>query len=117
MIMAFTSTGPNWESQLDPRFGRAPYFLIYDDEQETLIPVDNHEATESAHGAGPQSVKRLLAFKPRVLISGNGPGGNAALALRTANIAIFLCPEDFSVREALAAYEAGALEPFLPDGA
>ena len=41
MKIAFSTSGDNLEAPLDPRFGRAPRFLIYDMEADTFEMVDN----------------------------------------------------------------------------
>lgn len=33
MKIAFTSKGTQWESEMDPRFGRASFFILYDEEK------------------------------------------------------------------------------------
>ena len=33
MKIAFTTKGKDWNSEMDPRFGRTQFFLIYDDEK------------------------------------------------------------------------------------
>ncbi len=53
MKIAISSTGKSPDSPLDPRFGRASYFLIFDVEKGELIDViDNRASQEAAHGAG-----------------------------------------------------------------
>ncbi len=37
MKIAFTTKGKDWDSLMDPRFGRTEYFLIYDDETEEIV--------------------------------------------------------------------------------
>ncbi|MCD4683678.1 MAG: NifB/NifX family molybdenum-iron cluster-binding protein, partial [Bacteroidales bacterium] len=81
MKIAFTTKGTEWDSAMDPRFGRTEYFLIYDEEKEELIHIDNRDSANDAHGAGPKTAQKLFKFNPNVLITGNGPGGNAAAVL------------------------------------
>ena len=78
MKIAFTSKGIEWESMMDPRFGRAEFLLLFDDENNEFLHYDNGEIAEVDHGAGPQTAQNLFDFHPDVLITGNGPGGNAS---------------------------------------
>lgn len=41
MKIAFSSTGPDLEDLLDPRFGRCRYYLIVDTEKNDALPVEN----------------------------------------------------------------------------
>ncbi len=53
MIIAISATGNNLNSMVDPRFGRAPWFLIVDTDGKQLIEaISNTTGQEAAHGAG-----------------------------------------------------------------
>lgn len=112
MKIAFTAKGNDWDSKIDPRFGRTEHILVYDDENDELTHYDNREIEKVAHGAGPRTAQKLFEFKPDVLITGNGPGGNAARVLNEAGMKIFTCAEDMSVKESLKAYYNGDLQLF-----
>lgn len=109
MKIAFTAKGTKWEDQIDPRFGRTDYFLIFDDENDELTVLDNRAQSQEQHGAGPRSAQKVLEQKPDVLITGNGPGGNASRALESASLEIFTGAGGMSVKEAYEAYKAGKL--------
>ena len=34
MKIAFTAKGTDWDAEIDPRFGRTQYIIIYDDEKK-----------------------------------------------------------------------------------
>jgi len=110
MKVAFTTKGTEWDSQIDPRFGRTEYFFIYDEDNEEIKTVDNTSIANVAHGAGPQTAQKLFEEKADVLITGNGPGGNAATVLEKGNINLFVGAGDMTVREAYDAYKAGKLK-------
>ncbi|MFO7840984.1 MAG: NifB/NifX family molybdenum-iron cluster-binding protein [Fidelibacterota bacterium] len=112
MKIAFTSKGKDWDAPVDPRFGRTEYFFIYDEEKDESRIVDNTEVKNEAHGAGPKTAQKLFEEKADVLITGNGPGGNAASVLEKAGIRIYTDAGDMSVREAYAAYRKGDLKQF-----
>ncbi|OQX71283.1 MAG: dinitrogenase iron-molybdenum cofactor biosynthesis protein [Candidatus Cloacimonas sp. 4484_275] len=112
MKIAFTTKGENWDSMMDPRFGRTEYFLVYDEEKDELSSFDNRDVANEAHGAGPRTAQKLFEINPNVLITGNGPGGNAAEALKESGIQIFVGAGNMSVKEAYEAYKSGSLKKF-----
>ncbi|RLD42000.1 MAG: dinitrogenase iron-molybdenum cofactor biosynthesis protein [Bacteroidetes bacterium] len=109
MKIAFTTKGTTWDSAMDPRFGRTEYFLIYDEEKDELTHFDNRDSANDAHGAGPKTAQKLFEFKPDVLITGNGPGGNAGTVLEKAGIKIFVGAGEMTVKEAFGAYKENKL--------
>lgn len=110
MKIAFTSTGADADSPMDPRFGRTEYILLYDEEKDEYTAVDNRGVDGIAHGAGPQTAQKLFELHPDVLITGNGPGGNSAAVLQKANLSIFIGAGDMTVKEAYQAYKKGELQ-------
>ncbi|NLT34801.1 MAG: dinitrogenase iron-molybdenum cofactor biosynthesis protein [Gaiellales bacterium] len=109
MRIVFTTAGNDLEAALDPRFGRAPGFLLYDTEGGATQTLSNAEATASGHGAGIQAAQTVAGLKPDVLITGHC-GPNAFRALQAAGIQI--CQTDArTVREALDAFTSGRLTP------
>ena len=112
MKIAFTTKGTEWDSAMDPRFGRTEYFLIYDEGKEELIHIDNRDSANDAHGAGPKTAQKLFKFNPNVLITGNGPGGNAAAVLERSGIKIFIGAGEMTVKEAYGSYKNNALKKF-----
>ncbi|MCF7793571.1 MAG: dinitrogenase iron-molybdenum cofactor biosynthesis protein [Candidatus Cloacimonetes bacterium] len=109
MKIAFTAKGTEWDSQMDPRFGRTEFIVIYDDEKDEMKNVDNRDIEGVAHGAGPQTAQKLFDLKPDVLITGNGPGGNAGRVLQQANMKIFIGAGNMTVKEAYEAFKDGKL--------
>ncbi len=110
MKIAFTTKGTEWDSKMDPRFGRAEFILIYDEENDELSSFDNRAIAEVAHGAGPKTAQKLFELEPEVLITGNGPGGNAATVLREAKIKIYIGAGEGSVKEVYGKYKNGELK-------
>lgn len=109
MKIAFTAKGSDWKAGIDPRFGRTDYIVVYDDTSKELTSVDNREVEEIAHGAGPQTAQKLFDLGPDVLITGNGPGGNAATVLQKAQLEIFIGAGGMTIEEAYDAYRKGTL--------
>ena len=112
MKIAFTTKGTDWDSMMDPRFGRTEFLLVYDDEKNELTNFDNRAIANEAHGAGPQTAQRLFELNPDILITGNGPGGNAAVVLEKAGMKIYIGAGDITVKEAYDAYKRGKLKEF-----
>ena len=110
MKIAFTTKGTEWESEMDPRFGRTEFILVYDDEKDEFESFNNREIENEAHGAGPKTSQKLFEMGPQVLITGNGPGGNAATVLEKAGIEIFIGAGQMSVQEAYEAYKNKSLK-------
>ncbi len=112
MKIAFTTKGKDWDSMMDPRFGRAEFFLVYDEDSKELAFLDNSDIQEEAHGAGPKTAQRVFELSPEILITGNGPGGNAATVLEKAGIQIYIGAGQMTVKEAFEAYKNNKLEKF-----
>lgn len=109
MKIIFTSTGKTWESEMDSRFGRAEYFVLYDEESREMTVIDNGEIKNEAHGAGTATAQKMYELKPDVLITGNGPGTNATAALKNLKMKIFINAINISLKEAYDMYREGRL--------
>jgi predicted Fe-Mo cluster-binding NifX family protein len=112
MKIAFTAKGTDWDATIDARFGRTDFIVLYDEASGTLTSVDNRDIEGLAHGAGPQTAQKLFDLSPDVLITGNGPGGNAAEVLQRANLKIYVGASDMTIKEAYEAYKKGSLSLF-----
>ncbi len=110
MKIAFTTKGTEWDSMMDPRFGRTEFFLIYDEKKDEFSHYDNREIANTAHGAGPQTSQKLFDLNPDILITGNGPGGNAATVLEKTGLKVYIGAVDMTVKEAYDAYKSGKLK-------
>lgn len=107
MKIAITTTGKTLEAAIDPRFGRAANFLIFDTESKTFSIVDNVQNLNAAQGAGIQSAMTVINSGAQALISGHC-GPKAFRVLNEAKIKIYTT-EAKTVKEALALYEDGKL--------
>ncbi len=112
MKLIFTAKGTAWDSPMDPRFGRTQYFFVYDEESEEIQTYDNAAIENEAHGAGPRTAQKLAEYGAAVLITGNGPGGNAAMVLQATGTEIYVGAGDMTVKAAYDAYRNGALTKF-----
>jgi len=74
MRIAISSTGKELESNLDPRFGRAAYFIILDAETMDFKAVENTQNLNLPQGAGIQAGKAVAEHHVDALITGHcGP--------------------------------------------
>ncbi len=112
MKIAFTTKGIYWDSVMDSRFGRTEFLLIYDDKTKELTNFDNRSISNEAHGAGPKTAQKLYELRPDILITGNGPGGNAASVIKQAGIKVFIGAGEMSVKEAYEKYKDDTLQVF-----
>jgi len=112
MKIAFTAKGTTWDSQMDPRFGRTEYILVYDEEKDQFESFDNREIENEAHGAGPKTSQQLFEMGAQILITGNGPGGNAATVLEKAGVKTFVGAGEMTVKQAYDAFKNKQLTNF-----
>jgi len=105
--IAVTSTGPRPESEVEARFGRAPWHLIYDPASGSWEAVDNTEAARAPGGAGTQAAEMLARRGVKVVITGQC-GPTALRALSSAGIRVFQ-GAGRTVEKALRDYQAGRL--------
>jgi predicted Fe-Mo cluster-binding NifX family protein len=70
MKIALTSTGKELASEMDPRFGRAAYFIVVDPDTLEYEVVENTENVNISQGAGIQAGKIIVDKGAEVLITG-----------------------------------------------
>jgi len=82
--ICITAQGNTWEAELEPRFGRASYFLLLDPIQMQMEAVKN-PYQDAAQGAGIQSAQLIADKGVRILLTGE-VGPKADLTLKSAGI-------------------------------
>ena len=107
MKLAFTTSGENLDSPLDPSFGRARSFLIYDLTTQAFEIISNQQNLDAAQGAGIQSAQTIVKAGAKALITGHC-GPKAFRVLDTAGVKVFNT-DALTVADALARYRAGQL--------
>lgn len=117
MKIAVTSHGENLWAPVDTRFGRADYFVLYDQETESWDCVPNKQNLQAAHGAGIQAGQALAKTGANVLITGH-VGPKAFRVLNAGQIQMYSLDDlTGSVEDALAAFQSGKLtEITAPNG-
>src|SRR3989339_1371077 len=100
MKIAFTSTGPDWDSIIDARFGRTGFIVMYNDEDHDFRVIDNRAVADVTHGAGTATAQKIYELKPDVLITGNGLGETASNALKHLEMKVFVEAHNLTLRQA-----------------
>jgi predicted Fe-Mo cluster-binding NifX family protein len=109
MKIAVTSTGPEMDSAVDERFGRARYFLVVDLDTENIQSIDNTTNVEATQGAGIQAAQEVVRQGAQWILTGH-VGPKAFQALNTAGISIGTGAAG-TVRETVERFRAGGFEP------
>ena len=107
MKIAISTSGCDLTSPLDPRFGRAPKFIIYNSDFDTCHVVNNTQNLEAAQGAGIQSALLLKKEQVDCVVTGNC-GPKAYATLDAAGIAVYTSKAD-TVLEAVEQLRRGEL--------
>ena len=106
MKICVSAVANSLDAQLDPRFGRCPYFVIVDSESMQFEAIPNM-ASGATGGAGIQAAQIIANNGVKVVITGN-VGPNAFQALSAAGIKI-VTGVFGTVREAVEKYKKGEL--------
>jgi len=73
MKTVITSKGNELSAQFEKRFGRAPYYCIYDENSENISFIPNEQADANG-GAGTNAAGKMLELGVKKIISGElGP--------------------------------------------
>jgi predicted Fe-Mo cluster-binding NifX family protein len=87
MKVAFSSSGTDLDANVDPRFGRCPYFIIYNTDSDAFEVLDN-ESRQAMGGAGIQAGQAIAKTGAAAVITGN-VGPNAHRVLSASKIDIY----------------------------
>lgn len=109
MKIAVTTSGESLDAPLDPRFGRAKKFLLYDTDSGEFELIDNVQNLNAPQGAGIQAAQNVSSLGAAVVITGNC-GPKAYKTLMAAGIKVVVGSEG-SVMQAIEQFERGKLKP------
>jgi predicted Fe-Mo cluster-binding NifX family protein len=109
MKIAVSSTGKDLSSDIDPRFGRAAYFLVVDPDTLDFDVVENNQNLNLPQGAGIQAATAIGNQKVGVLLTGNC-GPKAFKVLEVSNIQVFIGMKG-RVIDAVQSFKDGGLTP------
>ena len=107
MKLIFTTTGCTLDAPLDPSFGRARNFLLYDADSGASQVISNQQNLNAAQGAGIQAAQTIVKAGAEALITGHC-GPKAFRVLAAAGVKVYNTDAP-TVAEALARLHNGQL--------
>lgn len=107
MKIAVTANGDSPQAVLEPRFGRALNFLVFDTESGEFTVIDNLQQLDAAQGAGIQAAMTVINAGVQAVITRHC-GPKAFRMLRTGGVVIYLT-DAATVAEALERFRRGEL--------
>jgi len=108
MKIAITAQGEQMQSPVDPRFGRAKWFVVIETETGNFEATDNRKNFDAAQGAGIQAGRNAAELGVEAVVTGN-VGPKAFATLKAAGIDVYIGAEG-TVWETLDKFMAGTLE-------
>lgn len=108
MKICVTSSGATLESPFDNRFGRAPYFIIYNSDNKSFSAIDNSVNIKASQGAGIQAAQLIVDSGAKVLLT-NNLGPKAGELIYASGITVYQVETD-SVQMAIDLYLKGELK-------
>lgn len=108
MKICITAAGKDLNAFLDPRFGRAVYFLFIDGKGKLIKAVKN-PGVEAMRGAGVTAAQIVADEKVEAVITGN-IGPNAIMVLNTSGIKVFTGKSEVKAKDILKEYQEGKLQ-------
>ena len=109
MKISISAQGSDKDSPVDPRFGRASQFLVYDTESASYEVISNAQSLSAAQGAGIKAAETISGTGADVLITGHC-GPKAFATLKAAGIKVFIGAEGLTVAQALEKYNSNQLK-------
>ena len=109
MKVVVTAQGSNLDSPVDPRFGRARYFLLIDTDTGQFTAHDNVQNLNAPQGAGIQAAQTVAQLGAEAVLTGN-VGPKAFATLQAGQIAIHPGATG-TVRQALEEWRSGRIPP------
>ena len=107
MKIAVTSTGEGLNSEVDPRFGRAAFFVIGDTDTMDFVAIENENAAGGAAGIG--AAKCIIDEGAEAVLTGHC-GPNAQRTLDAANVKLYIDVKG-TVAQAVERFKSGELAP------
>jgi len=108
MKIAITAQGKELSSEIDLRFGRAKWLIVFDLETGDFQAHDNELNLNASQGAGIQTGRNIATLGADAVITGN-VGPNAFKTLTAAKVKVFLA-EKQTVQQAIDLYKSGKLK-------
>lgn len=113
MKIGLSSSGKDLDSSLDLRFGRCPYFIIYDLDTEEITTIENKGAKASG-GAGIAAAQQIIDESVEAVITSK-VGPNAHELLVDADVKIYQ-GKSIPGKLLIESYKKGELEEIKESG-
>ena len=107
MKVAISAYEPGMSASVDPRFGRARYFVVVDMDSGVVSTHDNAVNQSEAHGAGIQAAKIVVDAGAKAVLTGN-VGPKALDVLQAVGVAVYQTASG-SVDQAVSQFRKGQL--------
>ncbi|HNS81354.1 MAG TPA: NifB/NifX family molybdenum-iron cluster-binding protein [Kiritimatiellia bacterium] len=107
MKVVLTSMGDDLKAAMDPHFGRARKYILFDTETGEWAVHDNTPNLQAAQGAGIQAAEFVARLGAEAVISGH-VGPKAFRVLNSTGIGIYL-KEGGTINEAIEDFKKGEL--------
>ena len=114
MKICISASGRKEQSLLNSRFGRCPYFLIFNSQTGKWEAKEN-QSIAAFRGAGVSAAQKVLDWGCKAVITGN-MGPNAFRVMEAAGIKVYLGDIGKSVAENLKMYREGKLSELAVPG-
>jgi predicted Fe-Mo cluster-binding NifX family protein len=108
MKIVVTSTGSDLSAAVDPRFGRAQHFILFDSETGAFQAADNAQNLNAVQGAGIQAAQNAVELGAEVVLTGHC-GPKAFRTLQAAGVQVVVNAAG-TVAEALEKFKTGELK-------
>ena len=108
MRIAVTAQGQERSAPVDPRFGRAKFFVIVDTETGESSAADNTQNLNAAQGAGIQAGRNVVELGVKAVITGH-VGPKAFTTLQAGGVAVYTGATG-TVADAIEQFKAGKLK-------
>ncbi len=107
MQIAVTAQGQDLNAPVDPRFGRAKFFVVVDTETGEFTVADNSQNLNAAQGAGIQAGRNVVELGVKAVITGH-IGPKAYMTLQAGGVSIYTGATG-TVSQAVEQFNAGKL--------
>jgi predicted Fe-Mo cluster-binding NifX family protein len=105
MKIAISSKGNHLDSEVDPRFGRAAFFILVDPETMNYEILENKQNLQLPQGAGIQAAQTIVDGGAKILLTGNcGPKAFQVLQAAGVKVGVGLSG---TVKEAVTQFKQG----------
>ena len=108
MKIVVTANGADFDAPTSPVFGRCPVYVFVDTETMHLKAMGNPEF-DALRGAGFQAAEFVVEREAQAVVTGS-VGPNAFSVFQSSGVPVYLSAGG-TVRETIAAYKAGRLQP------